>query len=189
MTMVPDHQEKVYVGDGKPSRQFPFAIGGPGSNFAHSQSRGLLLLVRPSNTNYHDSHYIIYHFYNDSMDGSLNSLHCWAIVVTWRSLHSLSIDTKLEDLLGLGVARLGLGVARPLVIVVVGRVGLSTRRLCTLRRAGVEPVPFTCVVVTAAVRVGVSVSTGIILGVGVSRIVGASSADGFSTSLWHVDRE
>ena len=29
---------------------FPFEIGGPGSNFAHSQSRGLLLLISPSNT-------------------------------------------------------------------------------------------------------------------------------------------
>jgi hypothetical protein len=117
------------------------------------------------------------------MDGSLNSLHCLASVVTWRSLHSLSIDTKLKDLLGLGVAR-------PLVIVVVGRVGLSTRRLGTLRRAGVEPMTSTCVVVTAAVRVGVSVSaTGTIVGVGVSRTVGASSADRSSTSLWHVDRK
>ena len=44
--MVPVRPGKsILFGDGKPPRQFPFIIGGPGSHFVHSQSRGLLLLV------------------------------------------------------------------------------------------------------------------------------------------------
>ena len=50
MTMGPDHQEKVfYNGVCITTMTISlFMIGGPGSNLAHSQSIGLLLLISPS---------------------------------------------------------------------------------------------------------------------------------------------
>ena len=44
--MVPVHQGKVFkIGEKYHQWQFPFVIGGLGSHFVHTQSRGLLLLI------------------------------------------------------------------------------------------------------------------------------------------------